>query len=73
MKGMRDGIPLVYRTFRNSWTVLHILLLITGVGLLTWWGISDGNAVRVLTVFGDGLLDLQRWVAGFVSWPWEAM
>lgn len=70
MNGMRDGIPLVYRTFRNSWTVLHVLLVLVGVGALVWWW-REGNLVMLLTAFLEGLLAIQRNVGGLVPWPWS--
>ncbi|WP_247666216.1 hypothetical protein [Nocardiopsis sp. B62] len=67
---MRDGIPLVYRTFRNSWTVLHVLLVLAGVAALVWWW-REGNLVTLLTAFLEGLLTIQRNVGGLVPWPWS--
>ncbi|MEU3016151.1 MULTISPECIES: hypothetical protein [unclassified Nocardiopsis] len=67
---MRDGVPLVYRTFRNSWTVLHVLLVVAAGAALVWWW-REGNLVELLTTFFDGLLALQRSVGGLVRWPWS--
>ncbi|GHC76050.1 hypothetical protein GCM10007079_11990 [Nocardiopsis terrae] len=67
---MRDGIPLVYRTFRNSWTVLHVLLVLAGAGALVWWW-TEGNLVLLLTAFADTLLAIQNAVGGLVRWPWS--
>lgn len=67
---MRDGIPLAYRTFRNSWTVLHLLLVLAGVGALVWWW-REGNLVLLLTAFADTLLTIQNNVGGLIPWPWS--
>lgn len=70
MNGMRDGLPPIYRTFRNSWTALHVLLVIAGGGALVWWW-QEGSLIALITAFLEGLLTIQRKVGGLVPWPWD--
>lgn len=69
---MRDGIPLIYWTFRAAWTVLHVALVLTAAAALLVWSVRDGNAERVLGGALHDLLDVQRAVARAIPWPWSA-
>ncbi|EIV94660.1 hypothetical protein [Frankia sp. QA3] len=69
---MKDGIPLIYWTFRSAWTVLHFLVVLAAATVLLWWGIKDGNGERLLGAALHHLLEVQRTVARAIPWPWSA-
>jgi hypothetical protein len=69
---VKDGIPLIYWTFRTAWTVLHFLVVLTAVAVLLGWAIKNGNGERVLGGATRDLLDVQRTVARAIPWPWAA-
>jgi HAMP domain-containing protein len=69
---MKDNIPPIYWTFRTAWTVLHVLIVVIAVLLLVRWGMTDGNAERLLDTAKNDLLDMQQRVARAVPWPWDS-
>ncbi|MBL7489626.1 hypothetical protein I6A60_05480 [Frankia sp. AgB1.9] len=69
---MKDGIPLVYWTFRTAWTALHFLVVLTAAILLLWLYLRGGDGNRALGSALHDLLDVQRAVARAIPWPWRA-
>lgn len=72
MNETHDGVPAVYRRFRDAWTLVHVLLVLAGTAALVWWGLSDGNAERLWYRSWGALFEFQQAAAGIVSWPWES-
>lgn len=72
MKGMKDGLPLVYGRFRTVWSAVHVFFVVAGAGVLIWWGVTAGNAVRLWTEFWEELFGFQQEVADIIPWPWDS-
>lgn len=67
---MRNGIPVVYWTFRVLWTVVHFVIVVMAVVGLTTWAVTDNNAVRIFEPVRDNVLMLQQRVSNLIPWPW---
>jgi hypothetical protein len=68
---MKDGIPIIYWTFRSAWTALHFLVVLVTAIVLLWWAVKGGNADRLFETARSDLLDVQRRVASAIPWPWS--
>ncbi|MFT4188841.1 MAG: hypothetical protein QM621_09705 [Aeromicrobium sp.] len=69
---MKDGIPLIYWTFRTCWSVVHLVLVALAVIALLVWSFTDNNAQRLLDSALYDLMEMQSAVASFIPWPWDS-
>ncbi|WP_206063138.1 hypothetical protein [Nocardioides sp. HDW12B] len=67
---MKNGIPLIYWTFRTAWTLMHFVIVAAAAAALLTWALADNRAVRIWDTSKTNVLDVQQRVSNVIPWPW---